>query len=81
MISSISRLAQHVNTFASSIVTESLSRQGQGRQRLRCSDDYVTKTNCVDINGSNVDGLTLNNGGTNNSGAGAAFFALFLGSF
>jgi len=47
--------------------TESLTRQAQGRQRLRCSDDY--KTNCVDINGSNVDGLTLNNGGTNNSGA------------
>jgi hypothetical protein len=77
MISSLSRLAQNMNTLASSIVTEGLSRQAPGRQRLRCNDDYGTKTNCVDINGSNVDGLTLNNGGTNNSGAGTSFFCAF----
>lgn len=71
IISSITEFAQQMNTFASS-----MAKQAQGRQRLRCSDEYVTKTNCVDINGSNVDGLTLNNGGSNNSGAGVSFVSL-----
>ncbi|KAI9571811.1 hypothetical protein HD554DRAFT_2036698 [Boletus coccyginus] len=51
--SAISRLAQQL---ASSAVVGGLSGS-------------VTKTNCVDINGSNVYGLTMNNGGTKNSGA------------
>ena len=76
----ISRLARQVNTLASSIVTDGLPRQAKGWQKIRRSNDYVTKTNCVDINGSNVDGLTLNNGGTNNSGAGASLFRAFHGS-
>lgn len=71
-MSSISELTQQAHKIAASVVKESLSRQAQGRRGLRCSEDFVTKTNCVDINGSNVDGLTLNNGGSHNSGSGAS---------
>ena len=83
MIASISQFAQQISTLASSIATESLSTQAPGRRGSRRSG-YVTttKTNCVDITDSNVDGLTLNNGGTNNSGAGASsFFALLSWPF
>lgn len=83
MIASISQFAQQISTLASSIATESLSTQAPGRRGSRRSG-YVTttKTNCVDITDSNVDGLTLNNGGTNNSGAGtSSFFALLSWPF
>ncbi|KAF8554753.1 hypothetical protein OG21DRAFT_1508497 [Imleria badia] len=65
-IASITQFAQRM----ASMATEGLSTQAPGRQGVRRSG-YVTttKTNCIDINDSNVDGLTLNNGGTNNSGA------------
>lgn len=78
MISSISEFTQQINQFVSSIGKDALSRQAQGRRGLRCSEDYVTKTNCVDIHGSNVDGVTLNNGGCNNSGAGASLSLSFV---
>ena len=46
----------------------------QGRQRQK-GTNYVTKTNCVDISGSTVgEGMTINNGGSKNSGAGACLF-------
>lgn len=77
VVSALSKLAQDMSTFASSMTTEGLSRQGHGRQGSR-RNDYVTMTNCVSLNGSNVDGLTVNNGGKNNSGAGASFFAGFF---
>ena len=68
-MSSLSKLAEHVNTLTSSVVTESLSGQSQGRRRQR-GIDSVSKINCLEIIGSTVDGVTLNNGGTKNSGAG-----------
>jgi hypothetical protein len=81
MISSLSKFAQDMTAFASSIVAENQSRQPKGRQRPGSHVGYVTMHNCVDINGSNIDGLTMNNGGSYNSGAGASFLALFPGSF
>ena len=69
-MASMSKFAQDMNAFAASI-TRDLSRQTRG---VRCSDSVI-------ISNSNVDGMTVNNGGTNNSGAGVSFFALFLGSF
>lgn len=69
---SISEFTQQINKLVSSIVKDDMVRQAQWRRGLRCSEDFVTKTNCVDINGSNVDGVTLNNGGYQNSGAGAS---------
>ena len=56
------------------VVTGDLSNQSQGRHGPRGS---VTKTNCVDINGSNANGLTISNGGVGNSGSGASFFCRF----
>ena len=64
----VSPVTPHVNTVACS-----LARQAQEWAKPGYSDDYVAKTNCVEISGGgNVDGLTLNNGGTNNSGAGVS---------
>ncbi|KAN0091520.1 hypothetical protein V8E55_005086 [Tylopilus felleus] len=58
----ISNLAQDMTTLASSMAC-------QGRQRQK-GTNYVTKTNCVDISGSTVgEGMTINNGGSKNSGA------------
>ena len=71
----MARFAQGMKTFAASM-TRDLSRQTRG---ARCSDSVIM-SNCVGITNSNVDGITVNNGGTNNSGAGVSFFALFLGS-
>ncbi|KAG9309274.1 hypothetical protein JVU11DRAFT_10758 [Chiua virens] len=41
-----------------------------GWQGIRANEDYTSKTNCVDIRGGSiVEGMTINNGGSNNSGA------------
>ena len=78
MIASLSGFAQQMSALAPSIASGALSKQPQGRHRSRGSESYISKTNCVDISGSNVEGLTMNNGGTNNSGAGASFICYFL---
>ena len=65
--SSLTDFAQQMSTLGSS-----MAKQAHGQQGLRYSDGLIGKTNCVNIKGSNVDGLTVNNGGRNNSGAGVS---------
>ncbi|KAI9571807.1 hypothetical protein HD554DRAFT_1827133 [Boletus coccyginus] len=69
MIASLSGFAQQMGALASSVASDALSKQPPGRHRSRGGGSYVTKTNCVDISDSNVEGLTMNNGGANNSGS------------
>jgi len=57
----MSRFTRDMNAFAASI-TRDLSKQTQGRQGLRCNDSVI-------ITDSHVVGMTMNNGGSNNSGA------------
>ncbi|KAH0828141.1 hypothetical protein J3R83DRAFT_3829 [Lanmaoa asiatica] len=66
MMSSISELTQHMDKIVSSVLKESLSEQGQGGRPGR---GLKAKTNCMNITNSNVDGPTLINGGSKNSGA------------
>ena len=71
----VSPVTRRANTVACSP-----ARQAREREKHRYSDDYVAETNFVNITGggTSVDGLTLNNGGTNNSGAGVSFVWLCL---
>ena len=69
----VSPVTQDVNT-----ITPSMGRQAYGQQGSRNGDDDIFKTNCVDINSSSVTGLTLNNGGTQNSGAGVYSVSLLI---
>ncbi|KAG9309313.1 hypothetical protein JVU11DRAFT_10801 [Chiua virens] len=63
-----SNLAHQITMLVSDIVKD-LPKQVHGQQGRRFSDHHFTKTNCVDMIDSNVVGLTMNNGGTKNSGA------------
>lgn len=65
MISSIDSLAQQLTSLASSITKEAHKQQRLGRSAS-------TRTNCVEITGSTVEGLTMNNNAHNCSGAGAS---------
>lgn len=73
MISSISELTQQVDKLVSSVINEDLSRQARGRRKL-----YDTKVNCLDFNNSNADGVTMNIGGSKNSGSGASLLLSLL---
>ncbi|KAN0091541.1 hypothetical protein V8E55_005107 [Tylopilus felleus] len=60
MISHITNLALEA------AFTPSITSQGRHRQK---GSHYVSKTNCVEISDSTVEGMTINNGGSKNSGA------------
>ncbi|KAN0091528.1 hypothetical protein V8E55_005094 [Tylopilus felleus] len=60
MISHITNLALEA------AFTPSITFQGRHRQK---GSHYVSKTNCVEISDSTVEGITINHGGSKNSGA------------
>ncbi|KAG9309307.1 hypothetical protein JVU11DRAFT_10795 [Chiua virens] len=82
MLPSIASFPEEVSQLVSRLLRTYVGQPDTyNRQGLRANEDYVSRTNCMEIRGSTVEGLTLNNGGANNSGAGTFFFVSFPRSF